>query len=119
MSGMSYEQGDIVLMYYPNTDLSTGKKRPALVVSNSAFNSRQDDLITCLITSNIEQDPLGVIIDFHDLSEGSLPVRSRIKPYRIFTAKKGVIEKKLGVISKRKLNETFEKIQKVIRPAVV
>jgi len=111
--GMNFEQGDIVLMQYPHSDLSSKKKRPALVLSNSAFNVHQHDLITCLITSNLENDPLGVIIEARDLTTGSIPVTSRIKPYRIFTAERKIIEKKLGKISKQKLNETFKQIQKV------
>ncbi len=86
--GMNYDQGDIVLMPYPYPDLSSSKKRPALVISNSLFNPKQEDLITCLITTNLEQDSHSVIIDSKDLVIGSLPAKSKIKPYRIFTAEK-------------------------------
>jgi mRNA interferase MazF len=110
---MNFEQGDIVLTRYPHADFSSGKKRPALVISNHTFNAQQMDLITCLITSNLERDPLGVIIEARDLVEGTLPVTSRIKPYRIFTTEKTIIDKKLGKISKQKLSETFKQLQKV------
>ena len=49
----SYKRGDVVLVPFPFTDLTTVKQRPALVVSSSRFNSAQEDAIVVAITSNI------------------------------------------------------------------
>ena len=40
-----YEFGDILLVPFPFTDQSTTKKRPAVVVSSSAYNLERPDLI--------------------------------------------------------------------------
>jgi mRNA interferase MazF len=41
--------GTVVLTRFPFTDLSGGKRRPALVVSGD--NDRRSDLVVCFITS--------------------------------------------------------------------
>jgi len=46
-----YRRGDIVLVSFPFTDLSSSKRRPALVVSPDAFNQTMQDLVLAAITS--------------------------------------------------------------------
>ncbi len=48
-----YKRGDIVLVPFPFTDLSSSKRRPALVVSPDWFNSSNQDLVLVGITSQI------------------------------------------------------------------
>ena len=46
-----YRRGDIVLVPFPFTDLSSTKKRPALVVSPDKFNEHAQDVVLVAITS--------------------------------------------------------------------
>ncbi|MDZ4284585.1 MAG: type II toxin-antitoxin system PemK/MazF family toxin [Patescibacteria group bacterium] len=46
-----YRRGDVVLIPFPFSDLSTAKTRPAVVVSVSAFTHATDDLTVAMITS--------------------------------------------------------------------
>ena len=50
-STTSYRRGDIVLVSFPFTDLSSSKRRPALVISPDAFNKRGQDVVLAAITS--------------------------------------------------------------------
>ena len=52
-STTSYKRGDIVLVPFPFTDLSSSKQRPALVVSPDVLNSASDDVLVAAITSQI------------------------------------------------------------------
>jgi len=45
MSMAQYQQGDIVTVDFPFTDISQTKRRPALVVSNEQVNETGDYLL--------------------------------------------------------------------------
>ena len=87
-----YNQRDIILIPFPYTDLTASKLRPAVIISNNELNNR-GDFICCLITSN--DDSSGLLIEKRDFESGSLPFKSWIKPYRLFTINNKIIRKKL------------------------
>ena len=72
-----YKRGEIVLVPVPFSDLSTIKQRPVLVISNSAHNFANPDMIVVAITSNLMQD--GILIESSDLTVGVLPKISLIR----------------------------------------
>lgn len=45
-----YHRGDIVLLPFPFTDLSTTRTRPAVVVSADGFQQETGDLLVAMIT---------------------------------------------------------------------
>ena len=65
-----YKRGDIVLVSFPFTDLSSSKRRPALVVSPDSFNDTMQDLVLAAITSQGAVDG-ALTIDQGDCIEGS------------------------------------------------
>ena len=108
-AGITYKQRDIVLMPFPYTDLTAAKKRPALIVSNNSINS-SEDRICCLITSKESFD--GLLLD--EL-EGSLPLKSWVKPHRIFTINKKIIMKKLCSITPRMYEKVLMQIHEHLK----
>ncbi|MDO8793716.1 MAG: type II toxin-antitoxin system PemK/MazF family toxin [Vicinamibacterales bacterium] len=62
-STTSYRRGDVVLVSFPFTDLSTAKRRPALVVLPDSFNEATSDLVLAAITSQISEDTLLIIVE--------------------------------------------------------
>ncbi len=46
-------KGDVVLIPFPFTDISTLKQRPALIVSSDWFNQHRNDVIVMAISSQI------------------------------------------------------------------
>jgi mRNA interferase MazF len=108
----NFKKWEIILVPFPFTDLTTNKKRPALIVSNNNYN-KSDNLIIALITSNIRdfQDDYKII----KWSEAGLPKESMIK-MKFATVDKSIIIKKLGTLKKEdiesfktKLIDFFEK----------
>ena len=59
---MKYRQRDIILVPYPFSDLSTIKKRPAIVVSNELVN-KSNDVIIARITSIPHFDSFSFLIE--------------------------------------------------------
>ncbi len=67
---MTVSQRSIILVPFPFSDLSSQKRRPAMVVSNKKFNQTSNDIICCAITKNPQPSPEGVSIDNRDMEEG-------------------------------------------------
>ncbi len=112
---MNYNQREIVLLPFPFSDLSSYKKRPALIISNNEFNQTHEDVICCLLTTNLEIDPHSIVIEPNELIEGKLPFKSKIKPYRLFSAQQKIIYKKFGVLNTEKYTHVIEKLTKIIK----
>ena len=102
-----YRQGEIVIVSFPFSDLSSVKQRPVLILSKNIDNGEVEDVITCGITSNIKDSRYSVLIKNEDLIEGKVPKISRVKVDKLFTLSQGIIKKKVGRINK----ETFEKVK--------
>ncbi|HYJ86329.1 MAG TPA: type II toxin-antitoxin system PemK/MazF family toxin [Pyrinomonadaceae bacterium] len=67
--------GEVVVLPFPQTDLQTGKRRPALVVADLTG----DDLILCQITSQSRRDGYSVPLANGDFERGHLNVDSFIQ----------------------------------------
>lgn len=107
-SGITYEQGDIIIVPFPFSDLSSIKQRPVLVLSKNSDNKFSDDIITCGITSNLKDTKYSVSIENKDLDAGNIPIKSKIKIDKLFTINKKIIKKKVAKIN----NSTLSKVKK-------
>lgn len=50
---MRYERGDIVLLLFPDSNLRTAKRRPALIVQADNLNTGLNQTIVAMISSNM------------------------------------------------------------------
>jgi mRNA interferase MazF len=50
---MKPRHGDVVLVVFPNSDLRTAKRRPALVIQRNGLNSGLPQTIVAMISSNL------------------------------------------------------------------
>ena len=113
-AGTSIEQRSVILVPFPYTDLSGSKKRPALVISSNEFNNKNDDVICCLITSNLQDRQYAIDITTKDMENGYLEFESKIKPYRLFTVNKKLAYKILGKLDISKSRLVIDEIDKII-----
>ena len=101
-----FVKGDVVVLPFPFSDLTKSKKRPALVVANIDG----DDVILCQITSESRYDKYAIILKEEEFKQGKLNVISMIRPNRLFTADKSIIQYKVGSLKQNKIKEVEEKL---------
>lgn len=107
-----YKRGDIVLVSFPFTDLTSSKRRPALVVSPDAFNERDRDLVLVAITSQ-ESGDRAVAIEPGDCVEGMLPKPSHVKVAKIFTMHSTLVLKRVCALRPEKLIDVLREVRNV------
>lgn len=101
--------GEVVVLPFPQTNLQSGKRRPALVVADLTG----DDLILCQITSQSRSDGYSVPLAVADFERGRLAVNSFIRPNRLFTVEQSVILYAAGKVKDSKLKEARAKIREL------
>ena len=87
------EQGDIVLIPVPFTDLSSQKRRPVIVISNNAYNRKTRDIVVVAVTSNPEEVDYSFTITSSDLEKArsnakSNPRRQNLHAFTIYRCAK-------------------------------
>lgn len=97
----SYRRGEVVLVPFPFTDLSSAKQRPALVVSPDRWNAAQSDVLLVAVTSQIPSPlPEGaILLSPDDLRSGGLPRASLVRPTKLITIHQGLIRRSLGRVT--------------------
>ncbi len=91
---MTFEAYDVVVVPFPFTNRDTVKRRPALVVSNGAFNRVHRVAVLSMITSAANAGwPSDVRLS--DLAAAGLRVASVVR-LKLFTLEQSLILKPLG-----------------------
>lgn len=90
---------DVVVVPFPFVDHPIAKRRPALVLSNEAFNADNDHSLLAMITTGAGSSwPSDLAIA--DSEEAGLLHRSVIR-WKVFTLPNSIILKQLGALSER------------------
>lgn len=109
-----YNQGDILLIPIPFSDLTSSKKRPVLVLSNNDYNKKTEDIIVAAVTSNIISKDYNILISNKDMQEGNLHVNSCVRVDKIYTLSQSIVIKKFGTVKPEVINNIKEKLGKLI-----
>ena len=111
---MKYKKGDIVIIGFPFSDLSSTKKRPALIISNNIVNKTGDYLMV-QVTSKNRNDNLSIRINKTDFVKGkNLPLQSSIRLHKIFLLNESLIITKNTAVNPGFLDSIIEKIIRLI-----
>ncbi|MFW5708401.1 MAG: type II toxin-antitoxin system PemK/MazF family toxin [Bacteroidota bacterium] len=105
-----FVKGDIVVLPFPYSDLSSSKKRPAMVLADL----KGDDIILCQITSQFVKDNYAIALDNSDFINGSLNKPSNIRPNRLFTADKAIIVRTVGTVKPEVFKGVVNKLLEII-----
>jgi len=114
MPGIQYNQGEVILVPFPYSDLSSVKKRPVLIVSNNQYNNNFDDVIVCVITSSRYKDSYSIPLLNNDLVLGILPEESIVKVHKLFSISKSMIIKRFSIVNP----EYYLKVESILNSLV-
>jgi mRNA interferase MazF len=107
-----YSEGDIVLIRYPNTDGSRGKRRPAVLLKYVGNNF--GDWIVCMVSTQLQQgiEGLEVVINSTepDFPSTGLRADSLLRTSRLAVVSESIFELELGTLSPQRLREVKERL---------
>lgn len=107
-------QGDLVLIPIPFTDLSSSKRRPVIVVSHDRYNATSPDLVVVAMTSNPQQSDHSFVLTSADLAQGSLNRPGTVRVDKIYTLAQTLIVKQFGRLRPEALDRIRERFQRLI-----
>lgn len=94
----AYQQGDIVVVDFPFTDVSQTKKRPAIVLFNQLINQTGDYMLV-MITSQVKYDGFSLPLLPIDFVGTSLPLTSFFRVHKMFLLNESLIQRKFSAVS--------------------
>ncbi len=106
-----FVKGDVVVVPFPFSNLMDAKLRPALIIAVLPG----DDLILCQITSQMVRDTHAIALDTSDFQTGTLNKSSNIRPNRLFTADRQIIQSKIGELKVAKLEMVIDQLVEILR----
>ncbi|MBU0703531.1 MAG: type II toxin-antitoxin system PemK/MazF family toxin [Chloroflexi bacterium] len=108
------EQGDIVLIPIPFTDLSSQKRRPVIVVSNDAYNRKTMDIVVVAMTSNPVAVDYSFTITSSDLEQGKLNRPGKVRVDKIYTLSQSIVVETFGRVNSIVLDRIRSTVQNLI-----
>jgi len=91
------EPGDVFLVRFPFTDLTSTKRRPVVVVSSSEFSALHGDVVVLALTGNRQENGL---LALEDWDEAGLLKPTSVKPL-VATLASTVFVRRLGTLSEQ------------------
>jgi mRNA interferase MazF len=108
-----FRPGDVVLVQFPFTDLTTSKKRPAIVLSAPSFTARQGDVVVMAMTSQPQRESR---LRLARWQSAGLPKPSWLKPV-IGTIAAALVVRRMGRLHSADLPRVRLAIRQAIVPA--
>ncbi len=95
---MVFQRGDVVLVPFPYSNLSTTKVRPAIVVSSQSYHALEPDIILAAIISRIMTASAPFDHILRDWRGAGLRFPSALKPV-LFTLAPSRVIHRIGTLS--------------------
>ncbi len=108
------EQGDIVLIPIPFTDLSSNRRRPVIVISGSSYNQKTQDMVVVAMTSNPQPVDYSFTITSADLIQGTLNRPGKVRVDKIYTLAQSLVVKTFGRVNQATLDHIRKLLQELV-----
>lgn len=109
----NYKLWDILLLPFPFSDLSSSKKRPALVLSTILSKKLPALFIVSMITSQIGTENILGDIQLLHWKEAGLLHESKIRLGKLVSIESKIVDKKLGHLSSKDVLQVKKEFKKV------
>lgn len=96
---IKYEPGDVVLVPFPFADLTTAKRRPALVVASVEARKLPSLVVVAMITSRLDGEAMPGDCDLAAWREAGLLHSSKVRLAKIVSLEKELVLKRLGALA--------------------
>jgi mRNA interferase MazF len=107
---MAFQKGEVVLVTYPYTDLTTAKARPAVVVSSDLYHAEQPDIVLTSLTSNVAAATGSLDYVLQDWAAAGLRLPTALKPV-VVTLDPSLVVHRIGNLSSRDLAEVQARLR--------
>jgi mRNA interferase MazF len=109
-------RGDIVLVPFPFSDLSSIKRRPALVVSSNPFNRHHTEAIFAFITSKDYSDQHDLTLDQSDpdFHETGLKKTSTLRVAKMVCLEQKMAKSRLGRLPGRLFSTIDDHLRQIL-----
>ena len=105
----SFVKGEVVVLPFPFSDLSSSKARPCVVLADLGG----EDLILCMITTS-QRDVDSIPLSDADFLSGNLRQLSNIRPNKLFTGNCNKISYSVGQLKPNKVREVVDKLTEIL-----
>lgn len=108
----TFDRFDVVVVPFPFTHRSTGKRRPALVLSGSAFNQDTGHIVLSMITT-ARRSAWASDVPLTDWTAAGLPHPSVVRA-KLFTLDSRFVLRKLNTLTTRDRNAVRRSLAAVL-----
>ena len=107
---LTFQRGDVLLVPFPFSDLSTTKTRPAVVVSTAAYHNTEPDLLLAAVTSQVAKatGPFDYVLAQWQAAGLRLP--SALKPV-LFTLDPARVLHRVGTLTPTDLAQIDQRLR--------
>ena len=109
---MAYQKGDVVLVPFPFADVRATKARPALVLSDSAYEQSTGNVILAQITSQAERFPSDCVV--RDWTQAGLHKPSIVR-LKLATLAVSLVLHRPGAVTSKDLAGVNTRLRKILR----
>lgn len=99
---MPYKRGDVVLVLFPDSNLRTAKRRPALIIQANNLNSGLPQTIIAMITSNMARaghsSRVSLLLNSSEGKRAGILMDSVVMTDNLATVRESEIDRRLGTI---------------------
>ena len=100
---MPYKRGDVVLVLFPDSNLRTAKRRPALVIQADNLNTGLRQTVVAMITSNMSRaahpSRVKLLLDSPEGRQARIIMDSVVMTDNLATIRESEIDRALGSLN--------------------